>query len=179
MKKKLPEWIVGLMPIALLCTLINMFLFYLLGYWIYGNGITTTETYLFLIMPTILFFIVTAIVCYWALKQYRLECFANNVKPFAAWLVIPILTLAIFFLGFFADWIYFQIDPYLSIGFGQALEDVLIKAGESKDVVQPIAELPLYTQNYVGIVIGIFLGTVLSAIMVNARVKKPTEPSLG
>lgn len=179
MKKRLPEWIVSLMPIALLCTLINMFVFYLLSYWISRNGITTTETYLFLIIPTILFFIVTALVCYFALKQYRLDCFANNVKPFAAWLVVPLLTLAIFFLGFVADWIYFQIDPYLSLDFGQALENVLIEAGESRDVVEPIAALPLYTQNYIGVIIGIFLGTMLSAIMVNMRIKKPAEPSLG
>jgi hypothetical protein len=173
MKRKFPEWIMRLLPIALLTTLINMFLFYIVGYWISNDGVTTKEMYLFLIAPTMLFLVVTMIVNYFALKQYRLECFFQNKKPYAGWLILSILSISIFLFGLAVDWLYFLIDPYLSTEFGLAFEALLLQAGESESVVKTISDLPLYSQNYVGISVGIFVGTIISVIAANTRVKKP------
>jgi hypothetical protein len=179
MKKLLPEWIIRLITIALISTFVSMFFFYLLGYGLYRNTITTMEMYLFLIMPTILFLIITMTVNYFALKQYKLDCFEENRKPPAGWIIFLVLSLITFFSGALIDLLFFQIDPYLSQGFGQALENMLVEAGEAKDMVVPISQLPLYTQNYIGIAIGIFSGTLLSVIMVSARIKNSSATSLG
>jgi hypothetical protein len=173
MKKKLPEWISRLLPLSLICTLINLFIFYALSYWISTNGITTTEMYLFLIMPSFSFLAITSITCYFLLKQYRLQCFEDNKKPYPGWLISILLMLFIFLSGIMMDWIYYQVDPYLSKDFGETLSNMLTSVGESKETLDQIAKLPLFTQNYVGIGIGIFIGVIIAVTAVTLRVKKP------
>ena len=177
MKQKLYSWAVQLLPIAGFSALVDMLLFYLYSYWLYQDGVTTQEVYSFLMMPILIFLISTLTVNYMLLRQYRFNCFAEDKRPYPGWVLFTTLFACVFLFGLVIDAIYFLIDPNLSEEFSRALQEMLTSVGEAEENVRPIASLTLFAQNYVGIALGIFIGTLVSLILA-AKVRKPVPSTL-
>lgn len=171
------------LPIALTIALVNMTAFYILSLWIYSDGISRAEVYWFLFAPILLFFVVTLVVTYFLVRQYRMHCFENSVRPLRGWSALLILSLLVFVLSLGIDALYFLIDPDLSHAFGAALAEILLGTSTGTDdaeMVQKLVRMPLFIQNYVGIGLAIVMGTLGAMALNHFFVKQPPHrPATG
>jgi hypothetical protein len=157
--------------------IIFLVIVYAICYYMLRDGFSTMESSIIGLMTGILFLFISFISSSIFLYNYKKDCLINRqsiLKGFYQFALI--LSLSVIFI-IFIDYLYFElIDKSVPIALLNKIRDYLISSGQSEDVVDELAKLPLMTQNGIVVFIGGLVGIpfaimVSSSFVKNARLR--------